>query len=115
MQIKLQQSIDMEKNNLGIAYTAFSRCESERNWCLVEPLTQDRLMYINRHPRMKARQDEENKFKTLSQKTVAKYDITIAKYLNLLQEFHSFCDDGIEDAVCTNTLHICTRASCQSH
>ena len=46
MRVKLQQSIDMEKCKLGTTYTAFSRCEKEENWCLVEPVTQDRLMYI---------------------------------------------------------------------
>ena len=35
----------MEKCNLGTTYKAFSRCEKEVNLCLMEPVTQDRLMY----------------------------------------------------------------------
>ena len=115
MRIKLQQSIDMEKNNLGTAYTAFSRCERERNWCLVEPIAQDRLMYINTHPRMKARQDEEQRLINQSRKTIAKYNITTDTYMELLQKLDTFCNDGIEDAVCNTSTSNCTCIYCQLH
>ena len=68
--VKLQPKIDMERNCLGTAYTAFSRCEEESNWCLVEPIPQQRLFYINEHPRMKPRRDEEQRLKNLSRNTL---------------------------------------------
>ena len=114
MRNKLQQSIKMEKNNLGTAYTAFSRCERERNWCLVEPLNQERLLYIKRHPRMKARQDEEKRLNLLSDKTVIKYNITIENYIDLLKELDKLCNDGINDAVCASPTLNCPCAFCQT-
>ncbi|XP_057310732.1 uncharacterized protein LOC130648690 [Hydractinia symbiolongicarpus] len=114
MRIKLQQSIQMEKNNLGTAYTAFSRCEKERNWALVEPITQERLLYVNTHPRMKARQEEEQRLKALSNETIKKFDITIVKYINLLKDLDEFCDDDIEDAVCPSPSADCSCIICTS-
>ena len=48
MRICLQAEKYMEVLSLGISYTAFSRCEKEENWCLVEKLPQDRLIYIHK-------------------------------------------------------------------
>ena len=69
--VKLQRKTDMERNCLGTAaYTAFSRCEKESNWCLVESIPQQRLFYINEHPRMKPRRDEEQRLQNLSRNTI---------------------------------------------
>ena len=114
MRVKLQQSIDMEKCNLGTTYTAFSRCEKEENWCLVEPVTQDRLMYINEHPHMRARQEEEKRLIQLSQTTLEKYDISLHQYVSLLLEVDNFCNDQIHDGICNKLpSETCSCASCQ--
>ena len=42
--VKLQGKNTMEKLNLGLTYTALSRCERENNWCLVEKIPEDRLL-----------------------------------------------------------------------
>ena len=71
----------MEKCKLVTTYSTFPRCEKEENWCLVEPVIQDRLMYINEHPRMRARQEEEKRLIQLSQTTLEKYDISLHQYV----------------------------------
>ena len=77
---------------------------AEQDWCLVEPIPEERLMCINTHVRMKPRQEEEQRLKDLSAKTVAKYNITPQKFLSLLQELDEYCNDGIQDSVCANAL-----------
>jgi len=98
VRIKLQQKKIMEQLNLGTTYTALSRCEKESDWCLVENIPQERLLYINDHPQMKGRQIEENRLKGLSKQTVLaynKYATDNQAYIDLLKEMDLFCDDGI--------------------
>ena len=103
--VKLQDNKVMETLNLGLTYTALSRCERESNWCLVEKISEDRLMYINSHPHMKARKDEEERLKTLSFNTISKYSEfyseDVRSYIELLQQLDDFCNDGKHDSICT--------------
>ena len=87
----------MEEQNLGISYTAFSRAESEDRWCLVEKIPEDRLLYINDHPQMKNRHEEEQRLRTLSTETIHRYSYLTddQKYVSILQEFDVLCNDGI--------------------
>ena len=96
MRIKLQSEKFMEALSLGTSYTAFSRVESENRWSLVDEVPMDRIMYINEHPHMQKRRDEENRLKKMSALTVAKYSHYadgIAAYLDLLQRFDVICGD----------------------
>ena len=69
--VKLQEKNTVEKLNLGLTYTALSRCERENNWCLVEKIPEDRLLYINSHPHMmKASKEEETRLQALSLDTI---------------------------------------------
>ena len=55
----------------------------------MEKIPQERLFYINDHPRMKSRKQEENRLKQLSEKTLAiygKYKNT-DNFIELLREF----------------------------
>ena len=109
--VKLQPKTDMEHNCLG---TAFSRCEKESNWCLVEPIPQQRLFYINEHPRMKPRRDEEQQFQNLSRNTIAKYaDYSdIYTYVNPLRELDLFCANGVHDSIFSSNENNCCCVLC---
>ena len=115
VRIKLQDSIDMEAHCLGLAYTAFSRVEKERNYSLVQPIPEQRLMYVNTHKRMKSRQEEEKRLRELSQKTIEKYNITTEKYIELLQELDEYCNDGITDSQCLHPSENCKCILCHRH
>ncbi|XP_057294620.1 uncharacterized protein LOC130623148 [Hydractinia symbiolongicarpus] len=45
--IKLSDDVKMEALNLGMTYTAFSRCSEDVDWCLASPIPFSRLEYIN--------------------------------------------------------------------
>jgi len=114
LRIKLLNEKYMEALNLGITYTAFSRCESDSNWCLVEKLPQDRLLYINEHPNMKQRHEEEKRLKQLSEQTLIKYGkfIDVQQYVNLLRQLDQFCNDGIIDSRCAAPNSSCCCILC---
>ena len=100
--IKLQSRNMMQKLSLGTTYTALSRVESNQRWTLVEKIPQERLCYINDHPRMKSRKQEENRLKELSEKTLTTYgqDKNTDKFIELLHEFDECCNDNVQDATC---------------
>ena len=102
--IKLSPKIDMEKLNYGTAYTAFSRVSEDADWCLAESIPFERLDYLSRHPQKKKRETEENRLKNLSQKFCTDNNCTVLECLNLLLQIDLFCDDGIQDHVCSNGI-----------
>ena len=63
----------MEKLNLGITYTALSRASKLENVALVEKVPFDRLNYINNHPWMTQRREEEKRLNILSEETLKTY------------------------------------------
>ena len=68
----------------------------------MEKIPQERLFYVNDHPRMKSRRQEENRLKQLSEKTLAiygKYKNT-DNFIELLREFDDCCHDNVQDATC---------------
>ena len=84
LRIKLQAEKFMEALSLGTSYTAFSRVEKESRWCLVEKIPQDRITYINNHPHMSGRKEEEQRLQTISEQTIKKYShhIDVENYIN---------------------------------
>ena len=105
--IKLTEETNMEKQNLGQAYTAFSRCSEDTEWAIDEPITWSRLECINEHKNMKARLYEEQRLKNLSKKTIEKNPCSRDDYLNLVSEIDEFCQDGIQDSICNNVTGTC--------
>ena len=115
MRIKLQSEKFMEALSLGTSYTAFSRVESENRWCLVDEVPMDRILYINEHPHMQQRRDEENRLEQMSALTVANYfhyADGIDAYLDLLQRFDVVCGDGLVTSICQSNSHSCTCIIC---
>ena len=104
MRIKLQKERFMEEQNLGISYTAFSRVETEDSWCLVEQIPEDRLLYINDHPKMALRHEEEERLNHLAENTLKNYCHLANKdaYLQLLRKFDHICNDGVLTSICQN-------------
>ena len=96
--IKLNAKIDMEKLNLGTAYTAFSRVSEETDFCLAQKVPYERLEYINRHPQMIKRLNEEKRLLALAEDTYRRYSCSENEYVNLLGEIDDFCNDGIRDS-----------------
>ena len=117
MRVKIQEDKYMEQQSLGITYTALSRAESEDRWCLMERIPQDRLLYINDHPQMERRRQEEKRLAKLSEDTITKYSHLLdkAKYIQLLNEFDAFCDDGFITSVCTGENPSCSCVFCSLH
>ena len=101
--IKLSDKINMEKLAYGTAYTAFSRVTEDSDWCLAEPIPFERLEYLNRHPKKKVREAEEKRLAKLSEVTISNNKCSQSQYIKLLQEIDEFCNDGVMDAVCTET------------
>ena len=87
MRVKLQKK-NVEKLNLGTIYTALSRVDKKSNWVLVGKVPEERKMYINTHPHMKARREEEMRINALSGDTLKKYGMfqNAQKYIALLQD-----------------------------
>ena len=112
--VKLQPKTDMARNCVGTAYTAFSRCEKESNCCLVEPITQKKLFYINAHPRMEPRRNEEQRLQNLTRNTIEKYvDYSdIDTYVNILRELDLFWADGVHDSICSSIENNCCCVLC---
>ena len=105
----------MEKLSLSTTYTALSRVESNQTWTLVGKIPQERLFYINDHPRMKSRKQEENRLKELSEKTLAiygKYKNT-DNFIELLREFDDCCHDNVQDATCNSNDPDCPCMFCK--
>ena len=104
----------MEKLNLGISYTAFSRCGKEENWCLVEKLPLDRLNYINEHPHMNERHEEEKRLIQISDNTIRNHSqyLDSCHYINLLRQFDQLCNDGIFTSICPNDKNDCHCLIC---
>ena len=99
VRVKLLKENFMEALNLGLTYTALSRCEKEENWCLVDKIPFDRLSYINNHPHMKERREEEKRLQELSEETISKYIHYLndtEHYKELLHQLDAYCNDGIE-------------------
>ena len=117
MRVCLQPAKIMETLNLGISYTAFSRCEKEENWCLVEKLPLDRLTYINEHPHMQERHNEEKRLNELSDTTIEHYSkfLDSAQYIQLLRQFDQVCNDGISTSICSESQEACPCLSCTDH
>ena len=109
--IKLSPKIDMEKLCYGLAYTALSRVSEDEDWCLAEAIPFERLQYLNRHPKKKVREHEENRLKAMSEIFVSKNKCSVSDYLNLLKQIDIFCNDGISDAVCQDG----NQCSCVYH
>ena len=88
--------------NLGTTYTALSRVDKKSNWVLVGKVPEERIMYINTHPHMKARWEEEMRINALSEDTLKKYGMfqNAQKYITLLQELDAYCQDNIRDSQC---------------
>ena len=101
LRVKLQSKITMEQLCLGLSYTAFSRCQEEQDWCLVDAIPWERLSYINQHPQQQKRKRELERIESLSENTMKRYNITPRKFLDLLQELDEFVNDGINDAICS--------------
>uniref|UniRef100_A0A7M5XH24 ATP-dependent DNA helicase n=2 Tax=Clytia hemisphaerica TaxID=252671 RepID=A0A7M5XH24_9CNID len=114
MRVSIQEGKYMEQQSLGITYTALSRAESEDRWCLIDKIPQDRLHYINNHPQMQNRHQEEKRLNELSANTIARYShlLNKSKYLQLLNEFDVLCNDGIITSVCTSGNAACTCVYC---
>ena len=105
--IKLQQKKVMEQLSLGTTYTAMSRVERESNWALVEKVPEERILYINDHPHMKARMQEEKRLQSLSDQTVGKwrtYADGYESYVSLLQELDEICNDSVTDSQCPGAI-----------
>ena len=115
MRIKLQSEIFMESLSLGTTYTAFSRVESESRWCLVEKIPQDRINYMNQHPRMTGRREEEKRLQMLSEKTVSENSHYLDEnaYIEILQELDEHCNDGIRSSICSNPNDNCICILCK--
>ncbi|XP_066927171.1 uncharacterized protein [Clytia hemisphaerica] len=98
IRIKLNKEIFMEKLNLGITYTALSRASKLENVALVEKVPFDRLNYINNHPWMPQRREEEKRLKILSEETLKTYGhySDIINYRELLHQFDCFVNDGLQ-------------------
>ena len=114
MRVKLQQEKYMEQQSLGITYTALSRAESEDRWCLMEKIPQDRLFYINDHPQMENRRQEEKRLMQISEETIQRYSHLIgkSKYIQLLNEFDALCNDQFMTSICTNANVTCNCVFC---
>ena len=95
--IKLSHNITMEAKSLGLAYTALSRVCAEKNFALAEPISYERLSYVNTHPQMKNRRNEERRLIGLAQKTYEKYSCSEEEYIDLIEQIDDHCDDGIRD------------------
>ena len=97
IRIKLNKEIFMEKLNLGITYTALSRASKLENVALIEKVPYDRLQYINNHPWMPQRREEEKRLKVLSEETLQTYGhySDLNTYRELLCQFDRFVNDGI--------------------
>ena len=118
MRVKLcNEKHHMEQRALGTSYTAFSRVETESRWCLVEPVSQDRLLYINRHPRMVGRREEEKRLEALSQDTLNKYEkySDPAMYIELLRRVDEQSDDGVISTECPQPTETCSCICCKSN
>ena len=79
----------------------------DADWCIAEPIPFERLEYLNRHPKKKLRQAEEERLKALSKKTIRQNSCSIDQYLNLIQEIDAFCNDGVQDSLCHNNPNEC--------
>ena len=114
MRVKIQEDKYMEQQSLGITYTALSRAESDDRWCLINRIPQDRLMYINNHPQIENRRNEEKRLDRLSEDTIKRYEHLSdkTKYLELLQEFDMECNDGMITSVCTSENQNCSCVFC---
>ncbi|XP_066924267.1 uncharacterized protein [Clytia hemisphaerica] len=97
IRIKLNKEIFMEKLNLGITYTALSRASKLENVALVEKVPYDRLNYINNHPWMPRRREEEERLKILSGETLQTFGhySDLNTYRELLCQFDRFVNDGL--------------------
>ena len=97
IRIKLRQDIQMEKLCLGLTYTALSRACKLENIALVVKIPFDRLAYINNHPWMTKRREEEERLENLSKATLDRYGHyrNAEEYKTLLAQFDEFCNDGL--------------------
>ena len=95
--VKLSPKIYMEKFCYGHTYTAISRVSEDEDWCLSEAIPYERLEYLNRHPKRKVREYEENRLRSMSEKFIKENNCTALDYLALLSEIDAFCNDGISD------------------
>ena len=111
--IKLQQTSLMENGSLGTTYTALSRVDKDKNWCLVDQINFSRLECINNNKGMEKRNKEEERLRTLSKKTIAENDVSEEEYLQLLQEVDTFCNDSIFDSQCPNPSQVCICLQCR--
>ena len=114
--IKLQSSTKMESLSLGLTYVALSRVHKESDWALVEPIPYDRISYINSHPHMKGRLDEEKRLQEMSDRTVNQFKsyADVQPYINLLREMDECCDDDILDSLCLSGNASCTCIACHA-
>ena len=67
----------------------------------MEKIPEERLFYINDHPRMKSRKQEENRLKQLSEEICGKYKNT-DNFIELLREYDDCCHDNVQDATCNS-------------
>ena len=111
--IKLQQTSLMENGSLGTTYTALSRVDKDKNWCLVDQINFSRLECINNNKGMEKRNKEEERLRTLSKKTIAENDVSEEEYLQLLQEVDTFCNDSIFDSQCPNPSQVSICLKCR--
>ena len=114
MRVNLQKKNMMEKLNLGATYTALSRVDKKSSWVLVGKVPEERIMYINTHPHMKARREEEMRINALSEDTLKKYGMfqNARKYIALLQELDAYCQDNIQDSQCHSQNLECKCIAC---
>ena len=96
IRIKLNKETFMEKLNLGITYTALSRASKLENIALIEKIPFDRLQYINNHPWMARRRNEEERLKKFSEETLQTYGhySDLGHFRELLCQFDRFVNDG---------------------
>ena len=110
--IKLNEKTSMESKCLGLAYTAFSRVCEFTDFALHDRIPWERLEYINHHKQMKSRKEEERRLKGLEKETLYSLQCSKDDYIHLLEAIDSFCQDGINDSICSKTKDTC---SCIHH
>ena len=100
MRMAIDPSIDMEKLHLGLLYVAMSRVAKDTFWVLeTQGVDCSRITYVNIHPQMAGRREEDARLEARSAETVRRYARldNEAMYVTLLRRVDELAADGHRD------------------
>ena len=100
MRMAIDPSTDMESKHLGLLYVAMSRVAKDTFWVLeTQGIDCSRVSYVNKHPHMAGRREEDARLEARSAETVRRYAHldSETEYVRLLRRVDELAADGHRD------------------